>query len=788
MMAGVKLSSGPLGRARSFGAPRRNVRWLGLTACTAVLSSSPAKGEEAAAVASEEILITDDQAKKRASAPVATSTLDSEQLENSGIRDLRGVAGLAPSVQFQTPGGISDSSFRIRGIGTASTNPGLESAVAVVIDGVPRARSGVALSALGELERIEVLRGPQGTQFGRNAAAGLLNVVTKTPRFDVWSGHLQGTVGAFQDLRIAAALNAPLFDGLALRLEASAETRRGFFVDQNSREDLDDINRQFARAKLRWKVGPKLFLLVSADIGNRQESCCIAVLAKPGDSVDAVNRLAGIRGEHGYTSTDPFDRQAVKTRGRVNQEDVLDWGVSAQSDLLMEWGQLTSIYAYRSWGASRAQDFDHSGVDLGFFAPNGLHQRFDVFTQEQRLRGRTGELSWSIGAFFAFEQALYDSTYRMGADYPAFFGGAATFQPSTLVAFTPGDGARGVAEQKGTEISVFTHDTYRVTDELSVTGGLRATFNRKSLEYSGENFNPACESAVATSDMAGIARFCAPFWDTRFNPVGDTDSRVERALTGTVNVAYEFVPAVQAFVAFSRGYKAGGYQFDRGGFTTPATPNARDLSFPKETVDAYQTGVFSDPLAGALSANLTLFHQRIEGLQLIEYTGSYFVVRSLAESFSSGAELEVAWRPLAGLAVTSGLSYTDAFYSNDPGNLSYAGHEMEQAPDWVNVSSVTWEVSIGRGLKGLAYADNRFSSKFLTSGFDASREQAAFSVTNARLALRSDPHDWSVEVWARNLFDTNYYRRVFPSTFQSGSLSAFLGEPRTYGLTVRRNF
>jgi iron complex outermembrane receptor protein len=767
-------------------------RFSGVSLLAAVCATawcSTATAEESSTSEAKELVITvKGRKQKPTEAPIATTTLDAEQLHNSGVSDIRDLSGLSPSVQFQTPGGSSDSSLRIRGIGTASTNPGLESAVGVVIDGVPRARTGVALSELGELESIDVLRGPQGTQFGPHAAAGLINVVTKSPRFHSWAGHLQGTVGAFQDMRVAGALNAPLSRRLALRLEASAATRGGLFKDQNSNEDLDDIDRQLARAKLRWKADPRLYLLFSADVSNRHESCCVAVLARPGDTVATVNALAGARGEHGYTSTNPFDRQAVKTRGRRNQEDVLDWGVSGQADLYTDWGQLTSIYAYRSWEAWRAQDFDHSGADLGFFAPDGLHQSFDVVTEELRLRGRAGALTWLVGGFYAFERALYDSTYRMGADYPAFFGGAASFQPSTLAAFTPGDGARGIGKQATTELSFFTHDTYRVTEQLSVTGGLRYTFNRKSLKYSGENFNPACSSAVKTSDTAGITSFCAPFWDSRFNPAGDTDSRLERALTGAVNIAYQVAAGVRAFVSYSRGYKPGGYQFDRAAFSSPATPNAHDLSFPQETVDAYQAGVSTDLLSDELSTNLTLFHQRVEGLQLIEYTGAYFVVRSLAEVFSSGAELEVAWRPLAGLTVSSGLAYTDAYYTKDAGNLAYAGRELEQSPDWVNVSSVTWEVSIGRRLKGLVYVDNRYSSAFFTSGFDASREQAALSLTNARLALRDAEGAWSFELWSRNVFDAQYYRRVFPSTFQAGSLSAFLGDPRTYGATVRRNF
>jgi iron complex outermembrane receptor protein len=737
----------------------------------------------------DEVIVTATKREERLiDVPVAVTAIGSEQLQNSGVSDIRELTGLAPSVQFQTPGGGADSSIRIRGIGTTSTNPGLESSVGVVIDGVTRARTGVALSELGDLERIEVLRGPQGTLFGRNTSSGLINIVTRAPSFSGVEGRMEGTYGDFSNMRLAGAINLPLSDNAALRVEASSETRDGFYPDANSQETLDNLDRQFIRAKLRWEPSDTLSWMFSADYTQREENCCVAVLAIAGPTYGLVNTLAGARGDVGYTSTNPFDREASKSSGRVNSENIDDWGFSAQANWDLGWADLTSVTAYRSWEASRSQDFDHSGADLGFFAPDGLHQNFDVFTQEIRLQGTTGIVDWLVGAYYSDEDVRNDSAYRMGADYPLIYGGAATFQATTLAAFTPGDGARGVGEQSGRDISVFTHNIFNVTDQLSITAGLRYTNNKKSIDFWGQNFNPACDSAVATADAPGITRFCAPFWDTRFNPAGDTDSRSEDAVTGTFNVSYEFLPTLTSYLSYSRGYKSGGYNFDRAGFTTPATPNARDLAFSEETVDAYEFGLKGEFFDRSLTANLAIFHQKFSGFQLIEYTGVNFVVRSLSEAISEGAELEVTWRPAPGLTITNGLSYTDAYYPTNTGNSTYSGKEMEQSPDWVNVTSVTYEFPISGDLTGVAYIDNRYSSEFFTGGFDPNRVQPSFSVANARFSLRHEGGDWAVDLWARNLFDKDYFRRIIPATFQAGSYSAFLGDPRTYGITLRRNF
>lgn len=749
----------------------------------------PAPSQEPVATELDDIIVTANQRQERLiDVPIAVTAVGAQQLENSGVTDIRELTGLAPSVQFQTPGGGADSSIRIRGIGTTSTNPGLESSVGVVIDGVIRARTGVALSELGDLERIEVLRGPQGTLFGRNTSSGIINVLTKQPTTSSTFGRFEGTYGNYDDIRLAGSVNIPLSDTLALRLEGSTETRDGFYEDANSTESLDNLDRQFVRGKLLWQPSETMTWRFSADYTDRDENCCVAVLAIAGPTLGLVNSLSAARGNVGYSSTDPFDREASKTPGRVNSENIVDYGFSAQGNFDLGFGSLTSITAYRSWEASRSQDFDHSGADLGFFAPDGLHQGFDVFTQEVRLQGTNDRLDWLVGAFYSHEEILNDSAYRMGADYPLIYGGAATFQATTLAAFTPGDGARGIGEQTGQDMSIFTHNIFRVTDKLSVTAGLRYTENTKEIDFRGVNFNPACDSAVATNDAPGITRFCAPFWDTRLNPAGDSDERTETATTGTFNVAYQFTPELNSYASYSRGYKSGGYNFDRAGFTTPATPNARDLAFSEETVDAYEIGLKGEFFDRTLRANFAAFYQTFTGFQLIEYTGVSFVVRSLEEAVTQGAELEITWMPIDGLTLTNGLSYTDAFYPNKVGNRTYAGREMEQSPDWVNVSSITYEFPIADGLIGVAYADARYSTEFFTGGFDPNRVQDSFTTVNARFSLRQEAGDWSVDVWARNLFDTEYYRRVIPATFQAGSYSAFLGDPATYGITLRRNF
>ncbi|MES2083231.1 MAG: TonB-dependent receptor [Pseudomonadota bacterium] len=751
-----------------------------------------AAGAAHAQTAVEEVIVT---ATKRQEAlidvPLAVTAVTGTQLKASGIRDLRDMTALAPSLSAQTPGGDSDSSLRIRGIGTLSTNPGLESAVGVVIDGVVRARTGVAMSELGDVERIEVLRGPQGTLYGANTSAGLINIVTPGPNMDSFEGYAEGTYGNYNWMRAAAGVSGPLGDGVGGRLEAIIQKRDGLLEEINSGDDINRMERLFVRAKVRVDATENLRFNFIADYTKRNEDCCAAVLAKAGPVLAKSNALAAGRGYLNAGSLDPFDRIAATTPGRVNQEDVTDFGFSGQIDWDLGFAQFVSISAFRKWQANRGQDFDHSGVDLGYIDKDGLRAGFTQATQEVRLLGTTGRLDWLVGGYYSHQEIFQDFAYKMGASYADFFGGAAAFKPATLAAWKPGDGAQGLSNQKGDDFAVFTHDTFHITDKLAVTGGLRYTVNEKSVSVLSINFNPACDAALANGDTAGIGAFCLFFWDTRIKTDNGaaTDSRRETEFSGTAVMDYAFTDHAKSYLSYSRGYKSGGYNLDRAGFTTPGTPRGSDLAFGPETTDAYEAGLKLELFENKLRINTAVFHQVVKGFQLVEFTGVAFRVRRLAEALTSGAEVEATWRPIDSLTLTQGVTYTDARYTNDPGNVAFAGKQMEQSPKWTSVSSATYKFPIGdSGFNGQIYADARYVSDQYLAAFDPLRIQKGYTLVNARLSLSTNEERWRVELWARNLFNTEYSRRKIPTTFQTGSFSAFLGDPRTYGVTLRASF
>ncbi len=770
-------------------------KWLGGVSLAVVAGWLPITGQCAEQDASsevQEVIVTATKRPERLiDVPIAVTAVGGDQLKASGVRDLRDLIALAPSLNAQTPGGDSDSSLRIRGIGTISTNAGLESSVGIIIDGVVRARVGTALTELGDVERIEVLRGPQGTLYGANTSAGLVNIVTAGPSTTEVTGYLEGAAGNYSYRRVSAAISGPITETLAGRLEGVTQSRDGFVKEVNTRQDLNTLDRYLIRGKLRFQPTDDLRIDVVADYSNKEENCCTSILYLTTAATAPVQALAASRGLVGYPSANPFDRLQALTPGRDNQEDVRDGGLSVEANWKLGWADLVSVSSYRQWRAWRAQDFDHSGAPYTYIPHNGLKQGLTQYTQELRLQGETSKLSWLIGGYYANQVINQDLTYAMDAGYVDFNGGVAAFRPGVASVWRTGDYARVVAKQNGDNLAFFTHNTFKLTDRFSLTGGLRYTIDKKSVSLLSFARNPACDAAVAANDTRGISVFCVYFFDTRVNTSRGParDSRTERQLSGTAVARYTIAEGLESYLSYSRGYKSGGYNLDRFGFTTPANPNGADLAFGDETTDAYELGLKGEFFARRLSVNLAIFDQTIKGFQLIERdTTLAFRVRRLAEVKSSGAEIEANFRITPDLRVQQGLVYNDVHYTTDPGNSTFSGRRMEQAPTWTSVTAISYGFPIGdTGLRGAAYVDARYVSDQFTSGStDIRRIQKGYTLVNARLGVNSADGAWHADIWARNLLDKEYARRILTSV--TSNLGAFLGDPRTYGVTLRRDF
>ena len=360
--------------------------------------------------------------------PLAVSAVTAEQLENTGASDIRQLQQVSPSLLVtSTQSEAGASRANIRGIGTVGDNPGLESSVGIFIDGVYRSRVGAGLTELGPIERVEVLRGPQGTLFGRNTSAGLISIITARPLFEPMA-HGEVSFGNFSMRRVEAGVTGGLTDTIAARIDGVMKKRDGFLNDVVSGRDVNDRDRWLLRGQLLFQPNDDLSVRVIGDMAKRDEECCAAPYLPARDFVGGVGEQPStfkplMEALGAIVLDDPFERDVAISEGRSYRGDVKDWGLSAEAVYDFGGAELTSITAYRDNDLKRGTDVDYSSLDIIYRPDDGTStNRFKTFTQELRLQGEAfnGRLDWLVGGYMARERLRSRDSIRYGNDFGRF--------------------------------------------------------------------------------------------------------------------------------------------------------------------------------------------------------------------------------------------------------------------------------------------------------------------------------------------------------------------------------
>ena len=783
--------------------------------------------------------------------PIAVTPVTAEMIENSGIRDLQDLTSVAPGLVFTNAASETSATARLRGIGTEGSNPGLESAVGIFVDGVYRARNGVALTDIGEISQVEVLRGPQGTLFGRNTSAGLITVRTAGPDLSGFGGSAEVTLGNYGEQRVSGTITGPIVeDQLGFRLFAATGQRDGYLDVIDSTGATRDVNNRdvwTVRGQLLWEPTPAVSLRLIADYSERDEECCAARnynprllngtgVALPQGTNSIIASLGGY-GPGGLTALGIGDINNDRRVGFANRpydQIIEDQGVSGELNWDLGGMTLTSVTAWRDWSYLQGQDADFTAADILFRdSATGDGFGFEIFTQEFRLSGVNGKLDWLVGAFYADESLNRTDFFSLGTQYQDYMRGqviaAASGLPLTAggtlgsagaagviaplaapLAAAEGGGIRDRYAQTNESLAFFTHNIYSVTDDFEITLGLRYTQEEKAVRstylttFNGAPLLASTGASIATGLIgAGVvpaaASGFAPTgtfllygfpWLTGTNDVTANQTREENEWSGIISARYSFTDAVSGYVSYSQGYKAGGFNLDRD--TAPPV----DTSFAAETVDAYEIGLKTSLMGGDLLINSAIYYQEFANFQLNTFTGVQFIVASVPEVLSSGAEVDVIWRtPVDGLSFQGGASYTEAEYGNFPavGGIParLPNAQLTNSPMWTATGSFTYERPLGDNLMGLAYIDARYQSDVNSgSDLDIEKRQPSYALVNARLGVSTMDDRWTLEVWGRNILDEEYTVINFDSPLQliTPTYSTFLGDPRTFGVTLRTRF
>ncbi len=392
-----------------------------------VVSAPLAAQEESAPAGSmdlviEEIIVTATRRERSISdVPLAVSAYGAEQLELSGITDIQQLMNIAPSLHLTTGQGESvGATARIRGIGTNSDNPGFESAVGLYVDGVYRNRAGVGLTELGTIERVEILRGPQGTLFGRNTSAGVVSIITAAPDPE-GSAYADVSVGSYDATRVEAGVSGrDSASGLSARLDGVWHERDGFLEDANDDRTYNDRDRLFLRGQVAYEPNEDTRIRLIADHTTRDEVCCAAVGLVRGPTAGIIQQISVLQTRNpGIVGIafDPYDRKATVSASSSYHQGVEESGVSVEINTETPLGSFTSVSAIRNWETERGMDIDFSALDIGERPYGESVTGFETFTQEFRLNGEAGPVDWLVGAFFADEKLAYHDGLSFGVGY-----------------------------------------------------------------------------------------------------------------------------------------------------------------------------------------------------------------------------------------------------------------------------------------------------------------------------------------------------------------------------------
>lgn len=850
-----------------------------------------AAAQEAPATVDDIIVTAQKREQSLQDVPIVVTTLSQELLDGAGVRDIKDLQILTPGLTVTSTQSEASTTVRIRGAGTVGDNPGLESSVGVVIDGVYRSRNSVGFGDLGELSRIEVLKGPQGTLFGKNTSAGVINIITERPSFDP-SISAELTGGNFGAIGGSVSVTGGLTDQIAGRLFVAHRERDGFYDvntgdGPNSKTDDQTQDYWTTRGQLLILPNDNTSIRLIADYTKREEYCCVAVQTRVGPSQAFIAALTapngpGQRPPVAGFGTVPFSRLAYSNR--ETPQEIEDMGLSAEAtiDFPSINATLTSQTSFRDWSFQQGMDLDYTGADILYRANDGSNgYGVDNLTQEFRLAGSTDKFDWLVGLFATKEGVYRDDSYVYGSDYNAFASflltatlpaavggpspsrlgcftnpngflvgtaGAAAGQPLCVIGAVPPSAAAptfsaGKAyedhySQRSESVALFTNNTWKVSEGFDINLGLRYTYDSKRLLGVQDNLGSngaACGGALANQNpanrtvspipgtaniatpAAALGLLCLPWSNPLYDNRRIQEKFSDTDLSGTIKASYRFNPSIMVYGSYARGYKGAGYNMDR--VQTGVTPDA-SLFFAAETVDSYEAGVKTTLFNRTMLLNLTYFDQKFENFQLNTFLGTAFVVESIPELKSRGVDADMVWfTPVEGLSFQGGVTYTDAKYGvfgagdlSSPGRFPQLsllpGARASFAPEWSVTGALAFDRSLGGGLRGGFNLSAKYSTEYNTgSDLLPYKNQDAFTVVNGRISIGSEDERWTVEVWGQNLLEEEYTQVGFAAPLQgtafantttpqadgtfynmatdTATYNAYLGAPRTYGVTLK---
>ena len=709
--------------------------------------------------------------------PLSVTAIGGRQLFDAGVSDLSRLDQLVPGLQFGQSG--SDARPAIRGTRTENVSVQQDPVVSFYVDGVYRSLTSQALASIVDVERVEVLRGPQGTLYGRNAFGGAVNIISNAPRFfQEFGGSI--SYGNFSRVRAEAYANVPLGDDLALRISGAYENH-DFIVENTFNPDagLRDKDERYLRAQLLWKPSNRMSVTVRASHweqgGNGNSEFGYKLIGTPIDPSDDGNpitfsevrnaRLAPVNPRTGGGNLpilqDPYTID-YDFEPRLDTEQST---VDAEATYAFRNATLTAILSYTDFEVGRTADSDLSRLASSFA---GQFDEVQTATQELRLDSSTdGPLTWTAGGFFLQEEKsglfIFDRLFNTDP---------VTNRPDGTIATAYFSDFNALADVETDSYAAFGQASYALSERLNLTGGLRYTQDDKAFSRVTTGLNTV---PVTFFEADGVTP----------RPVLE-DSETFDQVTWRLAIDYRLAEQNLVYASVSTGFQS-------GGFNNSADSVTGGASFDPQEVTAYEIGSKNRFLDNRLTLNAALYFNDFDALLAQEFVDvgatTLAISTNAGQARAYGLELEADWRATRALTLNVRAAFNQAEFGdyrvNDPISGETVNLDGERIP-------LTPDITFGAGADHTLYLANGsltssiyayYSSDYSTNDIDyAFSEQDAFTRVDARIRYTNNTGTWFVEAFGRNLTDEEIVNRTV--RFGQDAIVQNYSDPAIYGVRL----
>ncbi|VAV98095.1 TonB-dependent receptor [hydrothermal vent metagenome] len=807
---------------------------IALSAAMSTAASFTASADEDFVI--EDIVVTATKRSERMKdVPISMSALGAEEIDQTGVRDLKSIAEYIPNLQISESNDFR-STVTIRGVGAQSRNIGFDARVGVYVDGVYMGQSPALNQELLDLERVEILRGPQGTLFGKNTVAGAINLVTKKPA-DELSGQVSADVGNLGYTEFKGMINLPLSDKVFTKFTISKVNRDGYVLNTVTNNKLMQVDSLAYRAQIRIQASEKLEINASFDGLN---SDALILVAEPLTDTFAFAPIQIAPEERVVAfSKDPTDKRDVYG-GHLDLNYEMDSGFT-----------LKSITGYRKTDAVYTNETDYSTLDI---VKIRFADKYKQFTEELQFISPDDEnLTYMVGLYYYDQNAETQRDATIGSDFFAgyfdVFGVPGPFQEivrQTLNFGVPGASATSNFGLVGTNsYAAYINGTYKVTDKFKIGFGMRYSIENKNVSWTldgrasgrplaipapfvnlpGTDGNPigstlnldsvtdvGLYSPAAAGQLApfiqlnGLAFNIGSTGPDPLNPSPLINKRQDKFFAPSINFMYAVTEDINIYAKYSSGYKSGGFNLDF--INADELASNSGLEFGKETVDSYEIGFKGSFLDNRIKLNMAGFISNYDNYQVNQFVdlgGGRTSIRitNAAKVATKGIEVEATWHATQDLTFTGSFGILDAifdeFLEGGAGGTDVSGNRLPNATTFNAAFSAQYYHEL-EGLNStlLMRVDLTHRSGYFTTEnnnkvanlrlggtvpFDYIQ---SLTMVNARIGLISDEESWEIYLWGKNLTDQRKYVDDLRDFF--GTISRFPNLPRTYGIEAVFNF